>query len=70
MDIPGAGFYTGDPHFAQGDGEVSLTALEAPLRATVRLTVLKKEALQFLKQTVILLYSHLLKLKNTGFLLV
>lgn len=42
VDIPGAGFYTGDPHFAQGDGEVSLTALEAPLRATVRLTVLKK----------------------------
>ena len=42
VDIPGAGFYTGDPHFAQGDGEVSLTALEAPLRATVRLIVLKK----------------------------
>ena len=34
-------FYTGDPHFAQGDGEVALTALEGSLRGTVRLTVLK-----------------------------
>ncbi|OAA21825.1 putative acetamidase/formamidase [Frankia sp. EI5c] len=40
VQIPGAGFYTGDPHFAQGHGEVSLTALEASLRTTVRLTVL------------------------------
>ena len=38
--VPGANFYTGDPHFAQGNGEVALTALEAPLRATFRLTVL------------------------------
>ncbi|WP_147105139.1 acetamidase/formamidase family protein [Nesterenkonia populi] len=36
----GAGFYAGDPHFAQGNGEVALTALEASLRATLRLTVL------------------------------
>ena len=35
-----AQFYTGDPHFAQGNGEVALTALEASLRATVRLTVI------------------------------
>lgn len=34
-------FYTGDPHFAQDDGEVALTALESSLRATVRLTVIK-----------------------------
>jgi acetamidase/formamidase len=32
-------FYASDPHFAQGDGEVALTAFEAPLRATLRLTV-------------------------------
>ena len=38
--VPGALFYTGDPHFAQGSGEVALTALEAPLRATFRLTVI------------------------------
>lgn len=41
--VPGALFYVGDPHFAQGDGEVALTALEAPLRARVRLTVLRGE---------------------------
>ena len=40
VQVPGALFYTGDPHYAQGDGEVALTALEAPLRATFRLTVL------------------------------
>jgi acetamidase/formamidase len=39
--VPGAQFFVGDPHYAQGDGEVSLTALEAPLRGTFRLTLLK-----------------------------
>ncbi|MER7169315.1 acetamidase/formamidase family protein [Micromonospora sp. NPDC000207] len=42
VQLPGAGFYAGDPHYAQGDGEVALTALEAPLRATLRLTVIPK----------------------------
>ena len=28
--------YVGDPHFAQGEGEVALTAMEASLRVTVR----------------------------------
>ncbi|MGW1742502.1 acetamidase/formamidase family protein [Nocardia sp. NPDC001965] len=37
VQVPEALLYIGDPHFAQGDGEVALTALEAPLRA--RLTV-------------------------------
>ncbi|RMI29976.1 acetamidase [Nocardia stercoris] len=37
VQVPDALFYLGDPHFAQGNGEVALTALEAPLRA--RLTV-------------------------------
>ncbi|HET6257365.1 acetamidase/formamidase family protein [Pseudonocardia sp.] len=40
VTVPGALFYTGDPHYAQGNGEVALTALEASLRATLRLTVL------------------------------
>lgn len=31
--------YVGDPHFAQGNGEVALTALEASLRARVRFDV-------------------------------
>lgn len=42
VDVKGASFFTGDPHFVQGDGEVALTALEGSLRGTVRLTVLKK----------------------------
>jgi acetamidase/formamidase len=42
VQVAGAKFYVGDPHFAQGDGEVALTALEASLRATVRLTVIPK----------------------------
>ncbi|WP_460517748.1 acetamidase/formamidase family protein [Flindersiella endophytica] len=41
VQVPGALFFAGDPHFAQGDGEVALTALEASLRATFRLTVIR-----------------------------
>ncbi|MHC5257839.1 acetamidase/formamidase family protein [Streptomyces sp. UC4497] len=37
----GALFHTGDPHFAMGNGEVALTALEGSLRTTFRLTVCK-----------------------------
>ncbi|MBA2533979.1 MAG: acetamidase/formamidase family protein [Rubrobacter sp.] len=40
--VKGAKFFTGDPHFRQGHGEVALTAWEASLRATFRLTLLKK----------------------------
>ena len=40
VQVPGALFYTGDPHYAQGDGEVASTALEGPLRATFRLTLM------------------------------
>jgi acetamidase/formamidase len=41
IQLPGAQFFIGDPHFAQGDGEVALTAIEGSLRATLRLSVLK-----------------------------
>lgn len=37
VEVPGAGFYVGDPHYAQGNGEIALTALEAPLTATLTL---------------------------------
>lgn len=40
VQVAGALAYVGDPHFAQGDGEVALTALEAPLRATLRFEVI------------------------------
>lgn len=42
VQVPGAGLYVGDPHFAQGDGEVALTALEASLRVTLRVEVLPR----------------------------
>ncbi|MFT4136847.1 acetamidase/formamidase family protein [Microbacterium sp.] len=44
VQVPGALAYVGDPHFAQGDGEVALTALEASLRATLRFDVVPRRA--------------------------
>ncbi|WP_084101779.1 acetamidase/formamidase family protein [Demequina sp. NBRC 110051] len=47
VQVAGALFYAGDPHFAQGDGEVALTALEASLRATVSLELIgERQALR------------------------
>jgi acetamidase/formamidase len=43
VQVEGALAYVGDPHFAQGDGEVALTALEASLRATLRFEVVPRE---------------------------
>lgn len=43
VQIPGGGLYLGDPHFAQGNGEIALTALEAPLRATITVDILSRE---------------------------
>ncbi|MBK4346353.1 acetamidase/formamidase family protein [Lacisediminihabitans changchengi] len=40
VQVPDALAYVGDPHFAQGDGEVALTAMEASLRATLRFEVI------------------------------
>jgi acetamidase/formamidase len=42
VQVPGAMFFAGDPHMAQGDGEVALTAMEGSLRPTFRLTVIPK----------------------------
>jgi acetamidase/formamidase len=41
VQVEGALAYVGDPHFAQGDGEVALTAMEASLRATLRFDVVR-----------------------------
>ncbi|OEY95526.1 hypothetical protein BJI46_12895 [Acinetobacter qingfengensis] len=41
VQVTGALFYTGDSHFVQGDGEVSLTALEGSARSTLKITLLK-----------------------------
>lgn len=43
VQVDGALAYVGDPHYAQGDGEVALTAMEASLRATLRLDVIARE---------------------------
>ena len=42
---PGARFYVGDPHSAQGDGEVSGTAIEQSLTGVFRFTVHKDETI-------------------------
>jgi len=39
--VPGALFSTGDCHLAQGDGEVCLTAIEAPMTVTMRFSLHK-----------------------------
>ncbi len=42
VQVSGAMFFSGDPHMAQGDGEVALTAMEGSLRPTFRLSVVEK----------------------------
>ncbi len=46
VQVPGALFYSGDPHCAQGNGEVALTAIECSLTPTFELTVHKDMALE------------------------
>lgn len=41
VQVDQALFHVGDPHYAQGDGEVALTAMEASLRGTFRLSLLR-----------------------------
>jgi acetamidase/formamidase len=40
--LAGALFSCGDPHAVQGDGEVCVSALESPLQASLRLTLMKQ----------------------------
>ena len=44
VGVDGALFSTGDAHFAQGDGEVCVTAVEMSATVSVRFRVLKGEA--------------------------
>ena len=41
VNVPGALLYFGDGHAAMGDGEVAGTAIEVPMRARLRIDVLK-----------------------------
>lgn len=45
VQVPGALFYSGDPHCAQANGEVALTAIECSLTPTFELTLHKGMAL-------------------------
>ena len=46
VQVPGALFYSGDPHCAQGNGEVALTAIECSLTPTFELVVHKEMTLE------------------------
>jgi acetamidase/formamidase len=46
VQVPGALFYSGDPHCAQGNGEVALTAIECSLTPTFELIVHKDMQLE------------------------
>ena len=63
VQVPGAMFFIADPHFAQGNGEVALTAVEGSLWTTLRFTVLKAEIRPFQETE-----SCLVRLPNTGLL--
>ncbi len=41
MQVDGALFSCGDAHAAQGDGEICITGIEAPMQGTMRLSVQK-----------------------------
>lgn len=47
VEVPGALFSMGDAHAAQGDGEVCGTAIESPMKVTVKLEVAKDMNLKF-----------------------
>ncbi|GGL58929.1 acetamidase/formamidase family protein [Halocalculus aciditolerans] len=43
VEVPGGSFSTGDCHAAQGDGEVCLTGIEAPMDVTARLRIADRD---------------------------
>lgn len=45
VHLPGARFSVGDPHSAQGDGEVCVAAIECPMRASLRFDVVHRPSL-------------------------
>lgn len=47
VEVKGGLFSLGDPHAAQGDGEVCGTAIESPMSAAVRLELVKDARLEF-----------------------
>jgi acetamidase/formamidase len=49
VHVPGALFHTGDPHAAQGNGEISITALESSNTVTVQLIVHRGRGLKVVR---------------------
>jgi len=47
VGVPGAMFSCGDGHATQGDGEICGTAIEAPMKMTLKLDLVKNVNLQF-----------------------
>ncbi len=47
IKVKGALYSIGDPHAAQGDGEVCGTAIEAPMSVSVKIDLIKGESLRF-----------------------
>ncbi len=47
VEVPGALFSIGDAHAAQGDGEICGTAIESPMKVTVKLEIEKDVRLNF-----------------------
>lgn len=47
VNVEGALFYFGDGHAAMGDGEVAGSAVEVPMRARLRIDVLKKKRIEW-----------------------
>src|SRR5690348_7412022 len=43
VSVPGALLFLGDGHAAMGDGEVAGTAIEVPLRARIRVKLIKQQ---------------------------
>lgn len=55
---PGAGFFVGDPHFGQGDGEMCGTAIEASLDVTLRLSLSSAAIVAPVLETATQWYTH------------
>ncbi len=47
VNVPGALLYMGDGHAAMGDGEIAGTAIEVPLRARIKVDVIKGQAIHW-----------------------
>jgi formamidase len=57
VDVPGALFSVGDPHFAQGDGESCAFAIETAAQATLRFSLRKAAELAWLPSNPVIEFT-------------